>query len=124
MEMELRLAGSSLSRDGLRTEDELCGALQKVGEERDMSVTNRLAASSGRSLEMVVGVRGNAISQLLSSHMLPHPHDVRGVRFRCSLPRTICSFGIACKAPASLEENCGLNGAPLLPHDAGALNGI
>jgi hypothetical protein len=72
-EMAWSVAGSSLSRDGLRAEDELFAALQKVWEELDMSVTNRLVASFRRRLEMAVEVRGNTISQLLSSHMSHDP---------------------------------------------------
>jgi hypothetical protein len=42
-----------------------------------MSVTNRFVASFRGRLEMAVEVRGNTISQLLSSHMSPRPEDVR-----------------------------------------------
>jgi hypothetical protein len=98
IEIAWSVPGSSLSRDGLRTEDELFAALQKVWGELDMSVTNRLVASFRRRLEMAVEVRGNTISQLLSSHMSPRPQGVRGASCRYSLPRMISSFGIACKA--------------------------
>ena len=77
IEMAWSVAGTSLDRDGLKTEDELFAALQAVWDGLDMSVTNRLVASFKRRLEMVVEVRGNTISQLLSSHMDPRPQDVR-----------------------------------------------
>jgi hypothetical protein len=63
MEMAWSVAGSSLSRDGLRTEGQLFAALQKVWGGLDISVTNRLVASFRRRPEMAVEVRGNTISQ-------------------------------------------------------------
>jgi hypothetical protein len=70
------VAGSNLSRDGLRTEDEVFAALQKVCGELDMSVTTGLVARFSSRLEMDVDVRGNTISQLQSSHRSPRPHGV------------------------------------------------
>jgi hypothetical protein len=60
--------------DGRRA---LRGIAEGVGE-LDMSLTNRLVARFRRRLEMAVEVRGNAISQLLSSHMQPRPHHEGG----------------------------------------------
>ena len=77
IEMAWSVAGASLDRDGIKTENELFEAIQAVWDGLDMSVTNRLVASFKRRLEMVVEVRGNTISQLLSSHMDPRPQDVR-----------------------------------------------
>jgi hypothetical protein len=53
----------------------LGGIADGVGE-LDMSVTTRLVARFRRRLEIAVGVRGNTISQLQSSHMSPRPHGV------------------------------------------------
>jgi hypothetical protein len=53
------VAGSSLSRDVLRTEDQLFAAMQMVREERDMSVTNRRVASFRRRPQMAARVQGN-----------------------------------------------------------------
>jgi hypothetical protein len=69
-------AGSSLSPDGLRTEDGIFTALQKVWAELDKSVTSRLVASFRRRLEVAVRVLGNPISHLQWPRMSPRPHRV------------------------------------------------
>ena len=77
IEMAWSVAGMSLERENVKRENELFAALRAVWDGLDMSVTNRLVASFKRRLEMAVEVRGNTISQLLSSHMAPRPQDIR-----------------------------------------------
>jgi transcriptional regulator with XRE-family HTH domain len=77
IEMLWGVLGSRLPRDRLQTPDDLFSALERLWEDLDFSVTDRLVASFPSRLDMAVQVRGNTISQLLSSHMAPRPQDVR-----------------------------------------------